>query len=133
MALVEIVRFSSLQEAIVAKSALEAMGFHPVVFDEYRANMIWTEQIAIGGIRLLVPDFEFSEARAFVLRPRRRVKPTAIMKAPNPLETIGYLIACAFFGWPLSGLRRRDLFHRATAVAIIAIVAFTFILFRLRR
>ena len=133
MALGEIIRFSSLNEAMVARSALEAAGFHPHLFDEYRANMVWTEQTAIGGIRLVAPDFEVSEARDFVLRPRRRVRAPAIIRTSNPVVTTAYLFASAFIGWPLAGLKRPDWFHRTTAIAIIAIIVFTFILFRMPR
>ena len=133
MALVEVARFSSLQEAVIARSALEAMGFHPQVFDEYRANLIWTEQTALGGIRLVGPDFEASEARAFLGRPRRRMKSYPAIAQPPHLAALGYLAACALFGWPLAGFKRPDVFHKVTALVIIVMIASPFLLMRLLR
>jgi len=69
MALIEIARFADLREGQVAKSALIALGFRAVLFDEYRASVLWTEQSAIGGLRIIVPEVEATEAQEFLPAP----------------------------------------------------------------
>ena len=71
MALVECRRFL-LPEALVARATLEAAGFHPLLFDEFRASLIWTEQLTIGGVRLMVHDQELCRRRRCSRKSTRR-------------------------------------------------------------
>jgi hypothetical protein len=126
MALVEIVRFADLREAQVACSALTAMGFDPFLFDEYRAAAIWTEQSAIGGLRIVVPQDQAEEAKAFV--DAVRASPPTAKAAPEPVYEAfwmaGMLAACFMVGWPLAGFRRTDRFHRGAALGITLATVF---------
>jgi hypothetical protein len=53
-------------EAQVARSRLEAAGFHAVVTHELSALSIEGYSMAAGGILVQVPDTEAAEAREFL-------------------------------------------------------------------
>lgn len=55
-------------EAQLVRSRLEAAGFHPFVADEAAALCTEGYALAVGGIRVQVPDAEEADAREF-LRP----------------------------------------------------------------
>jgi hypothetical protein len=64
--LVEIARFQSLPEAVVARSFLEAHG-HVVVATEYNhASVAWHHLFAIGGVGLSAPEPEVEQVRALL-------------------------------------------------------------------
>lgn len=79
MALVEIARFLDLTEAKVAAAALRASGMHAVVHSEEVGQTYYLLQQALGGFRLLVPDADAEDARAFIgqarAQPREPVEP----------------------------------------------------------
>ncbi len=56
-------------DAQLTASRLEAAGFHPFVADEIAALGNEGYALAIGGIRVQVPENEFAEARAFLDAP----------------------------------------------------------------
>ena len=56
-------------DAQLVSSRLEAAGFHPFVADEMAALSMDGYALAAGGIRVQVPDTEFSEAREFLDAP----------------------------------------------------------------
>jgi hypothetical protein len=56
-------------DAHLVSSRLEAAGFHPFVADEASALNTDGYSLAIGGIRVQVPETEFAEARAFLDAP----------------------------------------------------------------
>jgi Putative prokaryotic signal transducing protein len=56
-------------DAQLIASRLEAAGFHPFVADEAAALGMEGYALAIGGIRVQVPENEFAEARTFLDAP----------------------------------------------------------------
>lgn len=140
MALAEVARFWDLTEAQIARSALEAAGIDIVIFDDNWASVVWTEQAALRGIRLMAQDTDVAEAKALL---------QAIRPAPPPAEAAEHrdglgraggaawtLALAAVFGWPLAGLRRTTLFHRVAAILLMLVPVLTiagFVLARLNR
>ncbi len=66
---VTIYKAFSPMDAQLIRSRLEAAGFHPFVADEATAMNTEGYSMAIGGIRVQVPDTEAVEARAFLDAP----------------------------------------------------------------
>jgi hypothetical protein len=124
MALCECRRFPLLPQALVARSALEAAGLHPFVFDEFRASLTWTEQFTLGGIRVIVPEQELEAAHQVLAEvdpappPARRVGP---LRPPSVMLWV-LMLACIFVGWPIAGFRRPTRFHQVSAL-ILTLVA----------
>jgi len=56
-------------DAQLVASRLEAAGFHPFVADEAAALGMEGYALAVGGIRVQVPETEFAEAREFLDAP----------------------------------------------------------------
>ena len=56
-------------DAQLARSRLEAAGFHPFVADEMAALSMEGYALAAGGIRVQLPESEFTEAREFLDAP----------------------------------------------------------------
>lgn len=56
-------------DAQLVASRLEAAGFHPFVADEAAALGMEGYALAVGGIRVQVPEAEAVEARAFLDAP----------------------------------------------------------------
>jgi len=56
-------------EAQLVRSRLEAAGFHPFVADELSAFSIDGYSLAVGGIRVQVPESEADDAREFLETP----------------------------------------------------------------
>lgn len=56
-------------EAQLARTRLEAAGFHAVVTHETAALSMGGYAMAAGGIRVQVPESEAEEARAFLAAP----------------------------------------------------------------
>ena len=128
MALTECRRFPSFQAALVAQSALRAAGVHAFVFDEFRASVVWTEQFALGGVRVMVPTDELEAAGAILGAPEAST-PLDMRRPPRPRDMAALLVLLPLtlvVGWPLAGFRRADLFHRASALVLtIGLVAAT--------
>ena len=57
-----IARFSTLSEAYLKRSVLEACGIDAFIPDEYSAQVNWMYIGAMGGIRLQVPEESVKEA-----------------------------------------------------------------------
>jgi len=53
-------------DAQLVRSRLEAAGFHPFVADETAALGMEGYALAVGGIRVQVPESEFADAREFL-------------------------------------------------------------------
>ena len=125
MALVEIARFADMNEAQVAGSALRAAGFHPVLPDEHVASVVWTDQFAIGGIRLSVPGREAADARDFITEVRASDRYRAVTAEDERRETAvgvaSVLFASMLFGWPLARLKRPGRPMKAVAVVLMAL------------
>jgi hypothetical protein len=121
VALAECRRFPTLTQALVARSALEAAGLHPFIFDEHRASVSWTEQFALGGIRVMAPEEELSAARALLAEMEGEPAPAG---DPQPPLFLLLLVSCVLVGWPIAGFRMRDGFHRATAWAVSLLLVF---------
>jgi hypothetical protein len=58
--------FTSVHEAHLARSALEAAGIDAHVADEHTVSMNWVMSNAIGGVKVLVPDDRLEEARTIL-------------------------------------------------------------------
>lgn len=56
--------FTSVHEALFAKSVLEAAGIEVTLADEHVVSMTWTYSNAVGGVKVLVPEDQFDEARS---------------------------------------------------------------------
>lgn len=56
-------------EAHLVRSRLEAAGFHAFVLDEAAALSTDGYSLAVGGIRVQVPESESAEAREFLASP----------------------------------------------------------------
>ena len=54
--------FTSVHEAQLATSALEAFGIEAHLADEHLVSMAWTYSNAIGGVKVLVPQARSAEA-----------------------------------------------------------------------
>lgn len=115
VALAECRRFPLLPQALVARSALEAAGLHPFVFDEFRASVSWTEQFSLGGVRVMVPDQELASARRLLGEIEGKPEPPTEAHAPLFLLL---LASCFIVGWPIAGFRMRDRFRWLTALAV---------------
>lgn len=56
-------------EVQLVRSRLEAAGFHPLVLDENAALGMEGYTLAIGGIRVQVPENELANAKEFLAAP----------------------------------------------------------------
>ena len=56
-------------EAQLVRSRLEAAGFHPFVANELSALSIEGYSMAVGGVRVQVPDNEADEVKEFLAAP----------------------------------------------------------------
>ena len=56
-------------DAQLARSRLEAAGFHPFVANENAALSIEGYALAVGGIRVQVPEAEADDAKEFLETP----------------------------------------------------------------
>ena len=123
MALVECRRFL-LPEALVARATLEAAGFHPLLFDEFRASLIWTEQLTIGGVRLMVHDQELEPARALLAEIHSKASTTTATSSARsrPWLFLLLLILAFVVGWPIAGFKIHDRLHRLTALSVTVLL-----------
>jgi len=71
MDMLEVARFSTLPEAELAVGLLRRQGIGALVADREMANSAPHLQIALGGLRVLAPDFQIVEARDLIARARR--------------------------------------------------------------
>jgi len=69
MELVTVFTAFSPIEAQLIRSRLEAAEFHPFVADEFSALSTDGYSLAIGGIRVQVPEPEAADAREFINAP----------------------------------------------------------------
>jgi hypothetical protein len=69
MELVTVFTAFSPIEAQLIRSRLEAAEFHPFVADEFSALSTDGYSLAIGGIRVQVPELEAADAREFINAP----------------------------------------------------------------
>jgi hypothetical protein len=68
MSLVTVLTAFNPTDAHLARSRLEAAGFHPTVAHETAALSMEGYAMAAGGIRVQVPETEASDARDFLNR-----------------------------------------------------------------
>ncbi len=69
MELVTVFTAFNSAEAHLARSRLDAAGFHPVVKNELSALSMDGYSLAAGGILVQVPETEFADAREFLNAP----------------------------------------------------------------
>ena len=55
--------FTSVHEAYLAQSMLEAAGIEARVADDHTVSMNWTYSNALGGVKVLVPEDRWQDAR----------------------------------------------------------------------
>jgi len=55
--------FTSVHEAHLARSVLQAAGIEATVADEHLVSMYWLYSNAIGGVKVLVPEAQAQDAR----------------------------------------------------------------------
>lgn len=113
MTLAVLARFHTQSEAQVAASALRSAGLSAVVFDEHYGGMVWVEQSALGGYRLMLPATEMLDALAIL---KEAIEPPVdedgiVRSHGSRLTTLGvlagYLVAGPSAGWLIIGLSRR--------------------------
>jgi hypothetical protein len=74
MDLVTVLTAFNPADAQLARSRLEAAGFHPFVADENAALSIEGYALAVGGIRVQVPATEADDAKEFLETPNPPVE-----------------------------------------------------------
>lgn len=84
MPLVAVAHFIDLPEAQVAASALHASGIDAVVQNEVVGQSFYHLQRAFGGFRILVPEEDAADARAFVAAGRSEPRPPPEPGVPPP-------------------------------------------------
>jgi hypothetical protein len=99
VALVCLGRTFDAVEAEVARTALESAGIHAFIFDGYLAQNAWYLSVAIGGMRLMVPEEQAADARALLSMS------TPEQAAPDPIDTCpacgGAEVARLYSWWSL--------------------------------
>jgi len=70
--------FTSVHEAHLARSVLEAAGIEAAIADEHLVSMTWTYSNAVGGVKVLVPPHRLEEARSVL-------ESGAIIDLPPPI------------------------------------------------
>jgi hypothetical protein len=119
MTLAVLARCSTLPEAEVMASALQSAGFHAEVLDRHWGSNIWTDQVYIGGFRVVLPEAELDEAIEVVrgvLTPQPRPQREPLRWSFWPLLFVCYFADCAAWGWP--AWRRRPTALRTLAMAL---------------
>jgi hypothetical protein len=74
MKIVTIYKAFNPADAQLVRSRLEAAGFHPFVADELSALSIDGYALAVGGIRVQVPENEVADVREFLDTPTAPVE-----------------------------------------------------------
>ena len=127
MGLGVIARFSTLSEAQVACGALRSAGFHAEVFDQSFGTMVWTDQVAIGGFRVVAPEGELADAVAYLRQAQADApEPKAVTtRGATPWGVAVALSAVTIgvdFSWLLLGFRDR---LKRGPLAIVEVVFIT--------
>ena len=69
MKLVTVFKGWNLNEAELIRSRLEAADFHPVMVNEYAANMFGGSTNALSPVSIQVPESEADDAKEFLETP----------------------------------------------------------------
>lgn len=64
--LVVVAAFTSVHEAHLARSVLEAAGIETTIADEHLVSMTWTYSNAVGGVKVLVQADRLEEAKSLL-------------------------------------------------------------------
>jgi hypothetical protein len=67
MGLAVVARYGSLQEARIVCGALQSSGMFAVVLDGERGTNLWTEQMLLGGFRVMVSEIDLEDAFTFLV------------------------------------------------------------------
>ena len=108
MSLVRIANFSDLTEAQVVTSALRSADILVMLQNEVWGQMYWTNQQAVGGFAVWVPEDEVDAARA-IIAVGRQFDPAALdwMAQPNALAQAPVALGGALLGgWSYAAFRR---------------------------
>ena len=134
MAFVEVARFWDVREAQIARSALEASGIPAFLPDEYRAQAIWTEQNAIGGVRLCVNETDSDDVRRFLHAIRNEQAPPS---SPVSLQSLSVMTAAGIvsflFSWPIAAFKGSSAWRKAFAVFWVLSLSAVWIMVWVRR
>lgn len=106
-------------------SALQSAGFHTEVLDRHWGSNVWTDQVYIGGFRVVLPEAELDEAIEVVrgvLTPQPRPRPEPLRWSFWPLLFVCFFADYAAWGWP-AWRRRPSLFRTAGMVLMLVPVA----------
>lgn len=79
MKIVEVARFASFPEALIAAGALRSAGFHAETWDTYLNANYFILQQAFGGVRVVVPLAEQADARELL---------QALLTAPDRPQSV---------------------------------------------
>ena len=112
MSLVTIARFLDLPAAHIAKGVLEQHGFFVVLMDDAIAGNAWADMLAIGGVRLAVPEEEVEGAKSCLQETEAqasRAPPDPEQKCPKcggtkilrPRSLISLILSYCLFLLPL--------------------------------
>ena len=138
MGLGVVARFSSLTEAQIACGALCSAGFHAEVFDQTFGTMVWTDQVSIGGFRVMAPEAEIADAAAYLRQAQSEAPPREPSDRPGDGAWGAAAALSAFtvgvdFSWFLLGLRDRlrrggplsiaEILLRTVAIVVMLIFA----------
>jgi hypothetical protein len=83
--------FTSVHEAHLARSVLEAAGIDATIADEHLVSMTWTYSNAVGGVKVMVPEYRLEEARSVLAS-------GAIVDLPPPIAGDDGSDSCARCG-----------------------------------
>ena len=83
MRLLEVYNTFSPADAHLVCSSLQSAGFTAQVTNEIASLSLEGYALASGGIRVMVPEEEFEEARAFVEKPDGSDEPGQTEKSPE--------------------------------------------------
>ena len=125
MGLSVIARFSTLTEAQVACGALRSAGFHAEVFDQSFGTMVWTDQVAIGGFRVVAPEGELADAVAYLKQAENEAPEpeSSASRGDGPWGAAAAASALTVgvdFSWLLLGVRNR--LKRGGALSILELL-----------
>ena len=124
-------RYSTLIEAEVACAALRSAGLQAQVLDRAFGTMVWTDQVAIGGFRVVAPDQELPDAVALLTQAGQdRPRPRRATRREKAVSWRFLALLAGIFVMPEAGflvLGARDRVGRRSAVGIfgLALVALT--------
>lgn len=100
--LVVVGAFTSVHQAELARSVLEAAGIETVLADEHVVSMHWMYSNAIGGVKVLVSEERLDEARTVLESRAEDVDPPTMPEKGGPAGETCERCGASDFGSRLS-------------------------------